>query len=151
MSEIAYEKARFTLNTKIGVNFENGNLTRTDSVVYDWLKQKELSITEIIDLLNNFDKECIKLKLELNTHKHPLWSTREAERVVNELRNENEQLKQELKYIYDIATLNKAIDLIDKIYDEYLWASPSDEIAAAKREGMKECIDALQDYKDDLE
>lgn len=142
---------RFTLNAKIGVNFENGNLTSIDSLVYDWLKQKELSITEIIDLLNNFDKENIKLKIELNTHKHPLWSTREAERVVNELRNENEQLKQELKYIYDIATLNKAIDLIDKIYDEYLWASPSDEIAAAKREGMKVCIDALQDYKDDLE
>ena len=35
-----------------------------------------------------------KLRLELDTHKHPLWSTREAEKVVNELKEENRKLRE---------------------------------------------------------
>ena len=97
-------RVRFTLNAKIGVNDATGNLTQKDSVVYDWCKQKELSKVEIIKLLNNFDEETDKLRLELDTHKHPLWSTREAERIVNELKKENEQLKQEVKRLKCINT-----------------------------------------------
>ena len=39
----------------------------------------------IVELLNNLSEENVQLKLELETHKHPLWSTREAERKVNNL------------------------------------------------------------------
>ena len=40
---------------------------------------------EVAELLNEQDKEIGLLRLELDTHKHPLWSTREAERKVNKL------------------------------------------------------------------
>ena len=39
----------------------------------------------IVVLLNSLSKENEQLQLELDTHKHPLRSTREAERKVNKL------------------------------------------------------------------
>ena len=48
-------------------------------------KGVELTAREVVDLLNEQDKEIDLLRLELDTHKHPLWSTREAERKVNKL------------------------------------------------------------------
>lgn len=56
------------------------------------------SLDEIVDLLNKLEEENRQLRLELDTHKHPLWSTREAERIVNELKQENEQLKQDIEH-----------------------------------------------------
>ena len=46
---------------------------------------KSLYIKDVVDLLNGQDKEIGLLRLELDTHKHPLWSTREAEMKVNKL------------------------------------------------------------------
>lgn len=57
---------------------------------YDWLTESH----KIVDLLNKLEEENIRLRLELDTHKHPLWSTREAERKVNEL---TEILENEVK------------------------------------------------------
>lgn len=63
---------------------------------YDWLTD----CNKIVNLLNELaeeneqlKRELTSLRVELDTHKHPLWSTREAERIVNELKEENEQLK----------------------------------------------------------
>lgn len=39
----------------------------------------------ICEWLNEYEKKCDSLKFELDTHRHPLWSTREAERKVKEL------------------------------------------------------------------
>lgn len=65
-----------------------------------WKENKHLhSLDEIVDLLNKLEEENRQLKLELDTHKHPLWSTREAERIVNELKQENEQLKKILGFL----------------------------------------------------
>lgn len=50
-------------------------------------------------LLNEMENERKFLRLELDTHKHPLWSTREAERKVKELEDEIEMLKQGKKDI----------------------------------------------------
>ena len=47
-----------------------------------------------IDLMNEQDKEIGLLRLELDTHKNPLWSTREAEKKVNEL---SDSLADEIK------------------------------------------------------
>lgn len=47
--------------------------------------KKRLTDKQVVDLLNEQDKEIGLLRLELDTHKHPLWSTREAERKVNKL------------------------------------------------------------------
>ena len=51
-----------------------------------FLETIPLSIAEKVrDKLNEQDKEIGLLRLELDTHKHPLWSTREAERKLNKL------------------------------------------------------------------
>ena len=42
-------------------------------------------IEEVCGLLNEQDKEIGLLRLELDTHRHPLWSTREAERKLSEV------------------------------------------------------------------
>lgn len=53
-----------------------------DVVVFDLLKYD----AEIIcNLLNEQHEEIKRLKLELDTHRHPLWSTRQAEAKVKEL------------------------------------------------------------------
>ena len=71
--------------------------------------------------------------------------------LLNQFNDENERLKQDLKYFIDITTLTKAIELLDTIYDKYLYASPSDTIAEAKRKGIKECMDTLENYLEDLD
>ena len=59
--------------------------------------------------MNKLEEENRQLRLELDTHKHPLWSTREAERIVNELKQENEKLKQQRDFYY--ARLQKIIKI----------------------------------------
>ena len=39
--------------------------------------------SKIAKKLNELNDEINLMKVELNTHKHPLWSTREAERILN--------------------------------------------------------------------
>lgn len=46
---------------------------------------KIYSIKDFEELLNGLKKENEQLRLELDTHKHPLWSTREAERKLSEV------------------------------------------------------------------
>ena len=59
--------------------------------ISDVEKHKEIEIQHfygivyVINELNALHEENTRLLLELDTHKHPLWSTREAERKVNEL------------------------------------------------------------------
>ena len=63
---------RFTLE-EFGLNF----------IVND--NGRNLTAKQTVDRLNELHEENTYLKLELDTHKHPLWSTREAERKVSEL------------------------------------------------------------------
>ena len=44
-----------------------------------------LSWEDVVKKLNEQDKEIGLLRLELDTHKNPLWSTREAERKLSEV------------------------------------------------------------------
>lgn len=53
--------------------------------VKDNRKDTILNWEDVVKKLNEQDKEIGLLRLELDTHKHPLWSTREAERKVNKL------------------------------------------------------------------
>ena len=49
------------------------------------LHNKEMYIKRLEYKVQKFKEENELLRLELETHKHPLWSTREAERKVNKL------------------------------------------------------------------
>lgn len=60
--------------------------------IYDTKKKKAYFNVEVVDLLNEqqttisaLKEENEQLRLELETHKNPLWSTREAEKKVNKL------------------------------------------------------------------
>ena len=73
---------------------------------------------EIIDLLNNLaeeneqlKKQIKELKVELDTHKHPLWSTREAERKVSKL---TELLADEVKKNGELLKENNLLRIENK-------------------------------------
>lgn len=57
--------------------------------IWDTVEEKGYNCTDtldlLVDLLNDLAEENELLRLELETHKHPLWSTREAEMKVNKL------------------------------------------------------------------
>lgn len=53
--------------------------------IIDNVENGVLKVNECVVLLNKLNDENEQLRLELDTHKHPLWSTREAERKVNKL------------------------------------------------------------------
>ncbi len=69
--------------------------------------------------------------------------------LLNELHEENEQLKKELQRIYDVATLNKAIEVLENKYDKMLYDG-SDEIKDAMRHTVLRCIEDLDELKDDI-
>ena len=47
--------------------------------------KKKITKSYLLDKIKELEEENEQLRLELETHKHPLWSTREAEKKVNEL------------------------------------------------------------------
>ena len=68
---------------------------------------------------------------------------------ITALKQENERLKRELQRIYDVATLNKAIDVLENKYDKML-SDGSDEVKDAMRHTVLRCIEDLDELKDDI-
>ena len=108
MTEKRFSYNSFFIDNKLGDkevklyeidnNFENDCDSSNLIYVYSTSESNIISLIEILNGLvddnERLKKENIDLKVELDTHKHPLWSTREAERIVNELEKENDELKQ---------------------------------------------------------
>ena len=91
---------------------EDEALEHAKEEYWQMIYENSMTATENVDTLNKLDHENFELALELETHKHPLYSTREAERILNEkeehirkLHEENKQLKK------DIADLEMSIIL----------------------------------------
>ena len=89
MSEKRFEVTDYGTNYYIEIIDNEKELDRS----IDNPSQK-LGLIDCCDLLNEFELKCYKLekeneqlRLELETHKHPLWSTREAERKLSEVTN----------------------------------------------------------------
>lgn len=68
---------------------------------------------------------------------------------LNKLDGENGQLKKELQRMYDVATLNKAIEVLENKYDKML-SDGSDEIKDAMRHTVLRCIEDLDEFKEDI-
>lgn len=68
---------------------------------------------------------------------------------LNALNNENQTLKKELQRMYDVATLNKAIEVLENKYDKML-SDGSDEVKDAMRHTVLRCIEDLDELKDDI-
>ena len=76
----------------------------------------------------------------------------EIERVVdllNELHEENQELKQELHKIYELATVNKVRDIVENVYDDLLYET-SDKSDYARTTVLK-CLEYIDNLRDDLE
>ena len=76
----------------------------------------------------------------------------EIERVVdllNELHEENQELKQELHKIYELATVNKVRDIVENVYDDLLYET-SDESDYARTKVLK-CLEDIDNLRDDME
>lgn len=69
----------FTKTFNIATIYEDDRIICTDMLI------EEKTLDKVIDKLNELAEENDQLRLELETHKHPLWSTREAEKKVNKL------------------------------------------------------------------
>ena len=78
-----------------------------------------------------------------------IWGIDDCCKLLNKLNDENKELKRELQRMYDVGTLNKAMDVLEKRYDKML-SDGSDEIKDAKRMVVLKCIDDLNEFKDDL-
>ena len=79
---------RFTYGETIDYNFFDvfeekkylGMVQRDSTKIVDRLNEQQATITAL-------KEENEQLRLELETHKHPLWSTREAKRKLIEVTN----------------------------------------------------------------
>ena len=73
------DKDRFT-----GIYYENEPL---------YSEECANELNHMVERIENLKQEVNYLNLKVSIHKHPLWSTREAEKKVKELQNEVDILK----------------------------------------------------------
>ena len=69
--------------------------------------------------------------------------------LLNELNDENQELKQELHKIYELATVDKVRDIVENVYDDLLYKT-SDESDYARTKVLK-CLEDIDNLRDDLE
>ena len=69
--------------------------------------------------------------------------------LLNDLHDENQELKQELHKIYELATVNKVRDIVENVYDDLLYKT-SDESDYARTKVLK-CLEDIDNLRDDLE
>ena len=69
--------------------------------------------------------------------------------ILNELNDENQELKQELHKIYELATVDKVRDIVENVYDDLLYET-SDESDYARTKVLK-CLEDIDNLRDDLE
>ena len=117
------------LNTRYEANIERNE-------IIEWNKDSDNAqyrdLERIVDLLN-----FKQMNLE------------NCRKGYEELHKENVELKKELKRMYDVATLNKAIEVLENKYDKML-SDGSDEVKDAMRHTVLRCIEDLDELKDDI-
>lgn len=105
--------------------------------IYDHFKEWKWLVNEveaqiIVDNMNNLDIKA-----------------RERSKALSKLQKENDELKKELKRLYDVTTLNKAIEMLENKYDKMLYDG-NDEVKDAMRHTVLRCIEDLDELKDDI-
>lgn len=68
-------------------DYENAKLRIENKELQEEIKLLKPTNVEQYEQIVQLQEENEKLRLELETHKHPLWSTREAERKLSEVTN----------------------------------------------------------------
>ena len=80
---------------------------------------------------------------------HQELTEQETVDLLNELHEENQELKQELHKIYELATVDKVRDIVENVYDDLLYET-SDESDYARTKVLK-CLEDIDNLRDDLE
>ncbi len=97
-------------------------------------------------------------RFELAYEKGNWWAVRDGDitlwkeeviHLLNELHEENQELKQELHKIYELATVDKVRDIVENVYDDLLYET-SDESDYARTKVLK-CLEDIDNLRDDLE
>ena len=96
-----------------------------NNVVFDYKYGEPISQEKVVEILNDL--------------------LRQNQRLFKE----NVQLKKELQRIYDVGTINKAINVLEARYDRML-SDGSSEIKDAMRMIVLKCIEDLDEFKDDI-
>ena len=85
--------------------------------------------------------------IDLNNHKFIDYGD-ECCKLLNELHDENQELKQELHKIYELATVDKVRDIVENVYDDLLYET-SDESDYARTKVLK-CLEYIDNLRDDF-
>lgn len=84
MNEDRDDKDYQIMELKQRISYYEPYKQKYEDLKKDWKYIKSLLDKEFNER-TRLKKENEQLRLELETHKHPLWSTREAERKINKL------------------------------------------------------------------
>ena len=85
--------------------------------------------------------------IDLNNHKFIAYGD-ECCKLLNELHDENQELKLELHKIYELATVDKVRDIVENVYDDLLYET-SDESDHARTKVLK-CLEYIDNLRDDF-
>ncbi len=124
-------------------------LTKNDIGYYNFKGEKLLAnmiCNELNGLIEKNKVLCKEIK-RLKTQNNDLLFSNAKNMEL--LEKENKELKSELQKIYDVATINKAREIVDGIYDELLYETS--EESEHKREIIFRCLEKLDDFRDDVE
>lgn len=100
---------------------------------------------DLFGVVDNYSPDKVCVINGIRTEIEAEWLCKD----MNALNDENEQLKKELQRMYDVATLNKAIEVLENKYDRML-SDGSDEVKDAMRHTVLRCIEDLDELKDDI-
>lgn len=129
----------------------DGNTIVDLKLVRSWVISNG-DVDDLLRKLNNKDSEVAEKERELS---QKINYDPDPDLLVgiyadyDQLEKENNQLKSELRKIYDVATINKAIGIVDSIYEELLYKTS--EESKYKRDIILECLEKLDDFRDDIE
>ena len=147
------ENKRFTISDDV---FNDGEtIIDNESIAKDGGKQiywtvEYVQLVKLVDLMNELHEENEQLKQQLQSRINDYDVALKTLQDLTERKlKENEKLKKELKRMYDVATLNKAIEVLENKYDKMLYEG-SDEVKDAMRYTVLRCIEDLDELKDDI-
>ena len=117
---------------------------RLSEIRNEEINNRILTIKEFID---NCSNEKVKKALEDLFYSEV--NEYDLSKKYRKLREENQELKQELHKIYELTTVNKVRDIVENVYDDLLYET-SDESDYARTKVLK-CLEDIDNLRDDLE
>lgn len=146
---------RFTIDNDMNFNnkvetYELNCIRDNENQTFYFIADSIENVQLFVKRLNELNEENEQLKKQFKEQRHEdINELSVIAMKYKAIEKENEQLKQELQRMYDVATLNKAIEVLENEYDKML-SDGSDEVKDAMRHTVLRCIEDLDELKDDI-